>query len=83
MGILSTLRLMAVNMLWPRMLGGTPREYIQVTGAATPETLTELARLVEEGSLRVHVGASMNMEDAQKVCSAVPDVCHADLELGI
>ncbi|KAF2194326.1 NAD(P)-binding protein [Zopfia rhizophila CBS 207.26] len=34
LGMLATIGLMARNMLWPRILGGVPREYVLVTGVA-------------------------------------------------
>ncbi|PSN70765.1 hypothetical protein BS50DRAFT_570267 [Corynespora cassiicola Philippines] len=59
---------MAKNMLWPRILGGVPRDYVQVTGVAGIEEMKLLASQVANGKLKVHVDTIAEMEDAQKVC---------------
>jgi len=72
LGMLSTLGLMAKNLLWPRILGGVPRPYVQVASLESLEAMQELAEIVEEGRLKVHVGASFKMAEAIEVrwCSA-------------
>ncbi|KAF2729358.1 zinc-binding oxidoreductase [Polyplosphaeria fusca] len=64
--MLQTISEMATNMLWPRILGGVPRAYAQVTGISSPERLAQLRELVMANKLRVHVGTLVNLEDAQK-----------------
>lgn len=65
--VLATLVLMAQNALWPRIFGGVPRPYVQVTGTANPEALHELAQMVEAGKLKVEVGTVAKMENATEV----------------
>lgn len=66
-GMLSTLGTMAKNFLWPRILGGTPRPYVQAATATTLNGMQELAGLVEQGIMKVHVSAEFKMEDAIQV----------------
>jgi hypothetical protein len=66
-GILSTLGVMMKNFLWPRILGGVPRAYVQVTGIASSESLKRLKTIVEEGKLRVHVGTLVEFGDVHEV----------------
>jgi NADPH:quinone reductase-like Zn-dependent oxidoreductase len=65
--MLSTIGFMAMNMLWPRMLAGTPRRYVQVAAVSNLEALQELADMVEEGTLSVHVGRLVAWADAVSV----------------
>ncbi|KAF2002427.1 zinc-binding oxidoreductase [Amniculicola lignicola CBS 123094] len=64
LGMLSTIRLMATNLLWPRVLGGVARNYVQVTATSDLEALTELGNQVEEKKLKVLVGGTHSMVDA-------------------
>jgi NADPH:quinone reductase-like Zn-dependent oxidoreductase len=66
-GMLGMLGTTAKNVLWPRILGGTPRPYVQVAAVASLETLEELAGMMERGALRVHVGTLVDWEDVMKV----------------
>ena len=66
-GILSTVGLMAQNALWPRILGGVPRPYVQVMGLSNLEELQELADMMERDALRVQVGLVVGMELVQLV----------------
>jgi hypothetical protein len=66
-GVLATVVLMAQNALWPRILGGVPRPYVQVTGVTNYEALAELSRMVEEEKLKVVVGTLATMENATEV----------------
>lgn len=54
-------------MLWPRILGGVPRPYVQAASAESLEGMQELAALVEQGRLKVHVSDEFEMEDALQV----------------
>jgi hypothetical protein len=65
--MLSTIGLMAKNALWPRVLGGVPRQYRQVASATGPEALAELAKLVDEGKLRVDVGLLASRDEVNEV----------------
>ncbi|CAO2648195.1 Nn.00g074620.m01.CDS01 [Neocucurbitaria sp. VM-36] len=65
-GMLRAIGVMAKNLLWPRILGGMPRLYVQVNAAANLEGMEALAKMVGEGKVRVHVGTMVGMEDAQK-----------------
>ncbi|KAF2681929.1 zinc-binding oxidoreductase [Lentithecium fluviatile CBS 122367] len=64
LGMLSTIGLMAKNFLWSRFLGGVPRPYVQVASAESLDGLQELAQMVEDGKLKVHVGAKFKMAEA-------------------
>ncbi|KAF2180322.1 GroES-like protein [Zopfia rhizophila CBS 207.26] len=65
-GMLATIWLMAKNFLWPRILGGVPREYVQVTGVSNLEAMEELAKMVGEGKLRVVVDSCTDMKNARE-----------------
>lgn len=67
LGMISMIRLMATNLLWPRLLGGVARDYRQVTGLATADAMENLAKMVKTESLKVHVGTLVKMERAQEV----------------
>jgi hypothetical protein len=58
---------MLKNLLWPRLLGGVPRNYVQVTGVANKEGMQELAEMVGEGKLRVVADECFEFGDALKV----------------
>jgi NADPH:quinone reductase-like Zn-dependent oxidoreductase len=74
LGMLETIRLMAANMLWPKILGGVPRKYAQVTAVSTDESLEKLRVMVEQGSLRVHVGCLETMENAKAVSEVLENL---------
>jgi hypothetical protein len=59
--------LMLKNSLWPRILGGVPREYIYVQGFADLQRMERLRQLVEEGKLRVAVDSCWEMENVLRV----------------
>lgn len=67
LNMLSMIKLMVVNLLWPRILGGVARDYRQVTGIATPEAMENLAKMARSGTLKVHVGTLVKMEHAKEV----------------
>jgi reticulon-4-interacting protein 1, mitochondrial len=56
------------NMLWPRLLGGVDRPYVQVTALASLAGLEKLAELAEEDCFDVVIDSSWDMEDILKVC---------------
>ena len=66
-GVLSTLGVMMKNFLWPRILGGVPRMYVQVTGIVSSEALEGLKTMIEEQKLRVHVGKLVELGDVHEV----------------
>jgi NADPH:quinone reductase-like Zn-dependent oxidoreductase len=66
-GMLGAIAIMAKNMLWPQMLGGTPRPYVQVAVASSLEALEVLAAMMEKGRLRVHIGMVVGWGDVAKV----------------
>jgi NADPH:quinone reductase-like Zn-dependent oxidoreductase len=75
LSMLGTIGSMASNFLWPRVLGGTPRRYVQVTGLSNLESLEQLAKGVGEGKLKVHFGGLFEWEEVLAVripCSRVP-----------
>jgi len=59
---------MLQNMLWPRLLGGVNRAYLQITALASLAGLEKLAELAEEGCFEVAIDLSWDMEDVLKVC---------------
>ena len=65
--ISSTVLQMMSNSLWPRVLGGVNREYVQVTGIANLDAMEKLAGMVASGKLRVVRDGKWGMEDALKV----------------
>jgi hypothetical protein len=65
--MLAAVWLMAKNSLWPRWLGGVPRDYVQITGVANQDGMEELAGMMAEGTLRVEVGDCFEFGDALKV----------------
>ncbi|MCJ1246215.1 zinc ion binding [Trapelia coarctata] len=65
-GVLSAGFQMMSNSLWPRMLGGVNRDYVQVSAIANLEAMTKLAGLVEGGKLRVVRDGEWGMGDALK-----------------
>lgn len=62
--MLSTVGLMAKNMLWPRILGGVPRPYVQAATATGLDGMRELAGLVDQGVIKVHISSEFEMKDA-------------------
>lgn len=70
-GMLGTLGTMARNMLWPKILGGTPREYVQVAAASNPAALEELADMVAEKKLKVYMGLRAVWDDVLLVSLSV------------
>jgi len=64
-GMLGTIGTIAKNICWPRLLGGTPRPYVQVTAVSNLEALQELADMVRKRKLSVHVGMVVGWDDVQ------------------
>jgi NADPH-dependent curcumin reductase CurA len=56
--------------MWPRLLGGVRRGYIQVTAVSNLEAMEELARLVEEKKLKVEVDLVNGIEKVSEVSTA-------------
>jgi len=67
LGMFSTIATMFKNALWPRLCGGVATPYIQVAAAANLSDMQRLAKMVEDGTLKVHVDSCFEMEDVQKV----------------
>jgi len=59
---------MLQNMLWPRLLGGVDRQYVQITAVASLAGLEKLAELAAEDCFEIMVDSFWDMEDALKVC---------------
>ena len=57
----------AKNSNLPSFLGGVPRPYIMFSAPLNGENAEYLARLVDEGKLRVPVDSEYKFEDALKV----------------
>lgn len=58
---------MMLNTYLPRLLGGVPRRYAMISTTPNGEKAAGLARMVEEGRLRVPVDEVFEFEDALKV----------------
>ena len=58
---------MMKNILWPRILGGTPRRYVQVASVANLEGLQKLKGMCEDGKLKVPVDSLWDFPDVFKV----------------
>ena len=65
--LLSVMWSMTQNLLWPKLLGGTPRSYSFINAAPNSKQLGILKRLVEEGKLKMPVDSLWSMEDGLKV----------------
>lgn len=63
-GICLSARNMLLNTWLPIWLGGVPRRYIMFSTPPTRDDAVYLARLVEEGRLRIPVDSVFDMEDA-------------------
>ncbi|KAF2466223.1 zinc alcohol dehydrogenase [Lindgomyces ingoldianus] len=66
LSMLRVIGTMAKNFLWPTILGGVPRSYVQVTATANLEAMEELAKMVERRELRIVVTSCAEMEDAKQ-----------------
>jgi len=73
--MLGTIGTMAKNMCWPRLLGGTPRPYVQVTADSNLKPLEELADMVGKKRLRVHVGMVVGWDDVQSASNVPSCMC--------
>lgn len=58
---------MLKNVIWPRVLGGTPRTYVQVASVCTPSGLEKLKELCEKGHLKVPVDSCWEFDEVQEV----------------
>ncbi|KAH6720691.1 oxidoreductase [Leptodontidium sp. MPI-SDFR-AT-0119] len=64
--ILHSLGQMASNFLWPRILGGTNRPYVQVSSFVNLKEIQRLADMARDGKLRVPIDSCWEMEDGLK-----------------
>ncbi|MCJ1242042.1 zinc ion binding [Varicellaria rhodocarpa] len=64
--LLSVMWSMIQNLLWPKLLGGTPRSYSFISAAPDSKQLGKLKRLAEEGKLKMPVDSLWSMEDGLK-----------------
>lgn len=58
---------MLKNALWPRLLGGPSRKYIQVASFVDLEGLERLSKYGEAGKLRVPIDSVWGLDDVLKV----------------
>lgn len=63
-GILATARNMLVNSWLPTWLGGVPRRYIMFSTPPARDDAVYIARLIEDGHVRIPVDSVFDMEDA-------------------
>ncbi|KAJ5404244.1 hypothetical protein N7509_004115 [Penicillium cosmopolitanum] len=54
---------LCVNLLWPKILGGTPRWYKMVTATPNQFTLSRSGELAEKGHLTAMIDSEWEMED--------------------
>lgn len=52
------------NSLLPTWLGGVPRRYITFSTPPAYEDVVQIARLIEQGQVRIPVDSVFNMDDA-------------------
>lgn len=57
------------NTLWPKWLGGTPRNWMFFEAVPTAKTMQQLQQYVSEGKLKCIVDSTYKMEDALEVSS--------------
>jgi reticulon-4-interacting protein 1, mitochondrial len=69
--MLGSLFTMAKNFLWPVILGGVPRKYIQVASAVSQADMVRLAEMCEERRLEVPLDDIWGFKDALKVRGAM------------
>ena|ERR1700761_5203139 len=58
---------MLKNLLWPRLLGGTPRKYVQVAAVCTLDGLEKLKELCKQGKMKVPIDSQWDFDDVPKV----------------
>jgi len=63
-GVTVTVRNVLFNMWLPTWLGGVPRRYIMFSTPPARDDAVYLARLIEEGRVRIPVDSVFDMEDA-------------------
>ncbi|KAF8855831.1 GroES-like protein [Acephala macrosclerotiorum] len=61
--LLCAIGMLMSNMLWQRFLGGVDRQYAQVNGIANSKSMERLARMIEDGKLKVPIDSVWNFED--------------------
>ena len=64
---------MILNLALPAWLGGTPRSYQMIMGTPGVVVLARVKKLAEDGVLVPIIDSTWEMEDALKVCSAIPN----------
>jgi NADPH:quinone reductase-like Zn-dependent oxidoreductase len=62
-GILTTVKNWLLNTWLPTWLGGVPRRYMMFSTPPTKDAATYIARLVEEGKVRILIDSVWDMED--------------------
>lgn len=63
-GVCVTVRNVLFNSWLPSWLGGVPRRYIMFSTPMARDDAVYLARLIEEGHLRISIDSVFDMEDA-------------------
>lgn len=63
-GVFTLARNVLLNTWLPTWLGGVPRRYITFSTPPACDDVVYLARLIEEGQVRIPVDSIFNMEDA-------------------
>ena len=59
------------NTWWPKWLGGVPRRYIMFSTPPSKDAATYMARLIEEGKVRILVDSVWDMEDLIKAYARI------------
>jgi NADPH:quinone reductase-like Zn-dependent oxidoreductase len=70
-GIWTTARHWFSNTWWPTWLGGVPRRYIMFSTPISKDGTTHVARLVEEGKVRILIDSVWKMEDVVKAYARI------------
>jgi hypothetical protein len=58
---------MLTNIVWPRAMGGTPRNYVQITSLVDIEKLIRLRSMCEDDDLKVVVDSLWKIEETHQV----------------
>lgn len=66
-GLFRYIRSQCANLLWPKILGGTPRWYRMVTATPNQSTLSRSGGLAEKGLVSPMIDSEWEMEDVLEV----------------
>ena len=82
-GMLTSIWLMAKAHLWPSILGGIPRKYVQVNAVADLKSMERLASMVTENKLRVVPDLVEGIGKVPEVSCILPSYVCFNLWIGV